>query len=164
LPQASARAYIRARAHRTAGKVGRRDRAYNCHMHKFVRQHVAWIWIAALAVLFSALAPAISHALAASSRPAVLADEEVQVCTMEGMKTVAVDAPSRKFDPHRSGHFLEHCPYCALHANPALPPASAPLALAAPLAGAADAPLFHQSVFPLFAWTPSSPRGPPVSA
>jgi hypothetical protein len=130
-------------------------------MHKLVKQRVAWIWIASLAILFSALAPTISHAMA-SSAPL---EEEVQVCTMEGMKTIVIaNGPAAKSDPHRFEHFLEHCPYCAVHAGPALLPAPAQIVFAAPLAGAFHPPLFYQSVKPLFAWTASSPRGPPPSA
>lgn len=130
-------------------------------MHKLVKQKVAWIWIAALAILFSALAPTISHAMAAAAP----LDEEVQVCTMEGMKTIVIaNGPAGKFDPHRFEHFLEHCPYCAVHAGPALLPAPAQPAFAAPLAGAFHPPLFYRSVAPLFAWTAASPRGPPPSA
>ncbi|WP_036166850.1 DUF2946 domain-containing protein [Massilia sp. 9096] len=129
-------------------------------MHKLVKQKVAWIWIAALAILFSALAPTISHAMAAAAP----ADEEVQVCTMEGMKTIVIaNGPARKFDPHRFEHFLEHCPYCAVHAGPALLPSPLQSVFAAPLARPAHPPLFYQSIAPLFAWTPSSPRGPPAS-
>jgi hypothetical protein len=130
-------------------------------MHKLVKQKVAWIWIAALAILFSALAPTISHAMAAAAP----LDEAVQVCTMEGMKTIVVaNGPAGKFDPHRFEHFLEHCPYCAVHAGPALLPEPAQPAFAAPLAGAFHPPLFYQSAAPLFAWTAASPRGPPPSA
>jgi hypothetical protein len=133
-------------------------------MHKYVRQQVAWIWIAALAVLFGALAPTISHAMAASSPAVAPTDGEVQVCTMEGMKTVVLaDPASAGFDPHRSAHVLEHCPYCALHASPALLPAPAPAVFAVPAAGVLLPPLFYHSVSPLVAWTPSSPRGPPAS-
>lgn len=132
-------------------------------MHKLVRQKVAWIWIAALAILFSTIAPTISHAMAATSAGA--ADEEVQVCSMEGMKTVAIaPGPAGKSDPHRFDHFLEHCPYCALHTGPALLPPLVQPAFAAPLARAFYPPLFYQSVAPLFAWTPARPRGPPASA
>jgi len=130
-------------------------------MHKLVKQRVAWIWIAALAILFSALAPTISHAMAAVA----LADQEVQVCTMEGMKTIVIaNAPAGKSNPHRFEHFLEHCPYCAMHAGQGLLPTPLHPAFAAPLARTYHPPLFYQSVAPLFAWTASSPRGPPASA
>lgn len=128
-------------------------------MHKLVKRHVAWIWIAALAVLFSALAPTISRAMAAATPGA---DEEVQVCTMEGMRTLvpAGHLPD-KSDPHRFDHFLEQCPYCALHAGAAILPPSMQLAFAAPDVSFSHPPLFYQSAVPLFAWTRAHPRGPP---
>jgi hypothetical protein len=131
-------------------------------MHKLVKQHVVWIWIALLGVLFSALAPTISHAMAAADP-----DQEVQVCTMEGMKTFIVDhVPSgqtdpRKFDPHKFDHLLAHCPYCALHGGPAAVPPPAQFVFAVLDIAAAYPPLFYQSATPLFAWRTASPRGPP---
>jgi hypothetical protein len=128
-------------------------------MHKFVKQHVMYVWIAMLGVMFSALAPSISYALAASAQP----DEEVQVCTMAGMKTIAVTAdPSGR--PASPDHFAKHCPYCAVHCGmgPLLPTAQFVFAL--PAVSSSFPPLFYQSAKPPFAWMAAKPRGPPGQA
>jgi hypothetical protein len=134
-------------------------------MHSLVKRYMVWTWIALLGVLFSALAPTISHAMAAAmSSAAARADDEMQVCTMDGMKTVVVDGAAGKFDPHKFEHFLEHCPYCVLHGGQAfLPPYAAP-AFAVPDASSSYPPLFYRSATPLFSWRAANPRGPPVSS
>lgn len=124
-------------------------------MHKLVKMRAIFAWLVLLSILFSGLVPAMSHAMAAATQP----DEEVQVCTMEGMKTIVIKDSSGK--PGPSEHMLKHCPYCAVHASPNLPPPPAPFAFAAPEASSFLPRLFYQSATPLFAWTPASPRGPP---
>ena len=64
-----------------------------------------------LAVLFAALAPTVSHALAASTTGML-----AEMCS--------VDGPAKKA-PSNTMHGMEHCPYCATHGgSPALPPHS----------------------------------------
>jgi len=94
---------------------------YNRSMRKLVSQQVVHAWIAMLSVLFSALAPTISHAMA----PVVEASEEVQVCTAQGMKTVVLaKAPSKS--PGSADHLFNHCPYCTTHGNAGSVPPTAP--------------------------------------
>lgn len=137
-------------------------------MHTYVKRHVVWTWIAALAILFGAMAPAISRAMAADASRAASIDPAMEVCTMLGMKTVlAADSADHgnrggKPDPATTDHMLEHCPYCAVHAAPALLPAPAPILSALPAAAAAYPPLFYRSAAKPFAWSPASPRGPPA--
>lgn len=130
-------------------------------MHKLVKQQVTWIWIVLLGVLFSALAPTISHAMAAA---AVQATEEVQVCTMEGMITIVVDkAQSGKPAAPTPDHVFKHCPYCVVHGGSvSLPPAPAFVFPVSPPATVYP-PLFYRSAAPLFAWTAANPRGPPAA-
>lgn len=131
-------------------------------MRKLVTQRILWSWIALLGVLFGALAPTVSHALAAAT---ARSDNEVQVCTMEGMKTIVLDpAPAGKFDPRTFDHFLEHCPYCALHGGPAAPPPPTRFVFALLDLPASHPPLFYRSATTLFSWSPARPRGPPVLA
>ena len=124
-------------------------------MHKLVRQHMMWVWAAMLGVLFGAMAPTLSHAMPASGR----LTEAVQVCTMEGMQTIVVD----KQQPAGAGapHLFEHCPYCTLHGDAALPPPSAGLTLALLPLGDFRPPLFYQAARPLFTWNAAHPRAPP---
>jgi hypothetical protein len=118
-----------------------------------------WTWIAAFAFLFSAWGPALSHAIAFNN---ATAGEEVQICTMVGMKTLVVtQGGSGKTDPHTPIHPLEHCPCCAAHGGPGLPLPSR-FALVLPEASSPIPRLFYRSPTPLFAWTSASPRGPPV--
>lgn len=108
-----------------------------------------------IGVLFSALAPTISHAMAASSDSV----DTVQICTMNGMKLVSVtDSPAGK--TILDDHVFKHCPYCVMHSGgAALPTKPVIFAFVAP--AASYPPLFYQSAVPLLSWTAAAPRGPP---
>ena len=131
-------------------------------MHAFVKRHVVWSWIAALAILFGAVAPTLSRAMAADAERAAVPDAAMEVCTMLGMKMLPPADHGGKPDPGKFDHMLDHCPYCAAHAVPALlPPPSAPFVV--PRATYAVYPLlFYRSATTSFAWSPARPRGPPV--
>ena len=129
-------------------------------MRKLIK-HQAIVWLALLGVLFSTLAPTVSHAMA-PGQPATL---EMQICSSAGMVTMTValddaDAP----DGAGAMTPFEHCPYCSQHANfPVLLPDR--FAIMALPALQADYPhRFYRSATPLFAWSASSPRGPPAQA
>lgn len=123
-------------------------------MHKLVRQQLIHAWIALLGVLFSALAPTLSHAMAGGEGQG----DQVQICTMDGMKLVSVSAASSdKSVP--IDHVFTHCPYCATHGGAALP--TTPVVHASFAPAASHPPLFYQSATPLFSWTAAAPRGPP---
>ncbi len=113
------------------------------------------IWIAMLAVLFSALAPTVSHALAASSAtPSVL----LEMCTVDGTKS----ADGSKQAPSDSMQGMEHCAYCLTHAStPALPP---PAVAGFAVIGGHDLypALFYSAPQPLHTWSAAKPRGPPA--
>lgn len=101
-----------------------------------------------LAVLFAALAPTVSHALA-SSTPAAL----TEMCTADGLAKKA---------PANTMHGMEHCPYCATHGGaPALPPHAL---TGFAVIGGHDfyPPLFYTAPQPLHSWRAASPRGPPA--
>jgi hypothetical protein len=122
--------------------------AYNYQMLYLAKRQVLHVWIAMLAVWFAALAPTVSHALAATTAAAL-----AEMCT--------VDSGSKKA-PMNTLHGMEHCAYCAMHGGaPALPPL--------PLNGFAVIgghdfypPLFYTAPQPLHTWSASSPRGPPA--
>lgn len=126
-----------------------------------------------LAVLFAALAPSVSHALAAS-HPDNAAFPAMQICSVAGiMSTMSMDgwadsnavasgAPQQDMDPAK--HAFEHCPYCATHAGSfaLLPGATVQIAL---IEGHdLYPPLFYRAPQPLFSWSAGKPRGPPVQA
>lgn len=121
-------------------------------MYPFVKRRTLHLWIALLAVLFSALAPSISHALAASSGP------NMEICTTDGVQQVS--EAGGKHDPFQHG--MEHCPYCATHAASfaLLPPGTSGL----PVIGGHDLhpALFYHAPQPLFCWSAAHPRGPPA--
>ena len=114
-------------------------------------------WLAILAILMSALAPSISHALGSKFGPSW-----VEICTPSGAKWVqAGSGTSDEAPASPGGHLLEHCPYCSLHANaiavPATPVASVPLLLPAH-----DLPIaFLAAPRTLYAWVSAQPRAPP---
>lgn len=133
-------------------------------MRRLATTKVVHIWMAMLAILFAALAPSISHALAASNavNPASFA---MQICSVGGlasMDAMADPAADSSMDPAK--HAFEHCPYCATHAGSfaLLPGAAVNIAL---IEGHdLYPPLFYRAPQPLFSWSAGKPRGPPVIA
>jgi hypothetical protein len=119
------------------------------------KRNVVHLWIAILALLFSALAPSVSHAVSAASAVPGLA----QMCSIDGVK-----APPGKSLSDAIVHAFEHCPFCAAHATPpALPPPPAwhfPLERGQQVFSA----LYYHAPSPLFAWSAAKPRGPPACA
>lgn len=118
-------------------------------------------WMACLAILVSALAPAISHAVQRNA-PAGW----TEICTLTGAKLVRVEADSAsKSSPESpAAHALKHCPYCAVHVTAlGLPPTSASgLSL---LTLSFHVPeLFLVAPRTLFAWASAQPRAPPKTA
>jgi hypothetical protein len=116
--------------------------------------------LAFLAVLLNALAPSVSHALAAS-RP----DFPVDVCSEHGGAELAVAVALLTQDQdHRHGGLLKDCGCCLTHAGNAgmPPPALAVLPLApAPI----ERPyLFYHAPRPLPLLSAAAPRGPPLFA
>lgn len=118
-----------------------------------------FLWLALFAVLLNALAPTVSHALAAS-RPAI----PVDVCSVDGGAPFATAAALLMQHEHAGMSVLDDCGYCLTHAGThGLPPpvhAPPPLVL-----GAEPRPfLFHHAPRPLAVWLAAVPRGPPVFA
>lgn len=119
-------------------------------------------WLAIFAMLGLALAPTVSHALAASGP----GNPWSEICSVAGGKVVvadAADAAGATGSQAEAGTHLGHCPLCGqLGSAPALPVAESSGALA--VAGADFLPaLFAQSPSPLFAWATAQPRAPPAS-
>jgi Protein of unknown function (DUF2946) len=125
-------------------------------MFKPARQRALHVWIALLAILFSALAPALSQAVAA---PAPFAGQ-MEICTMDGIRSISPDDPGTGAPP--SDHFQKHCSICLTHPAPPalLPPTAFVIASAASVQP--WPPLFYQAPHALFPWTAASPRAPPA--
>jgi hypothetical protein len=119
-------------------------------------RHALTAWIACLAILFGALAPAVSHAFVhAAPQPA-----DFPVCSAHGNASGDVKmagAPDLGADSSR------HCPCCFNHHQaPGLLPQT-PAALVA--IGGPDLPsLFYHASEPLFHWDAPQSRAPPVAS
>ena len=123
-------------------------------MHTTIRRFAAWI--ACFAILFAALAPSVSHAMAAAR-----GDTWTEICSAAGIKMVKVEDSA---DAKQTSRHLEHCPFCATHPAPvALLPSSAG---SMPLLEGRDThpSLFFQSPSPLAIWTLAQSRAPPAAA
>ncbi|MFY9459078.1 MAG: DUF2946 domain-containing protein [Aquabacterium commune] len=118
-------------------------------------------WIALLAMLMAALAPAISQLLQRGSSTAW-----VEICRAGGGTAwVAVgDLQSKQTPTKGQPHLLDHCPYCSLqaHALPAVP--ALPTVAAAPLPGFREPTAFLHAPHTAHAWRPAQSRAPPSRA
>ena len=122
------------------------------HRHSL---RVAWAWIASIAVLLMSLAPSVSEAIENARGGA-----PVEICSMGGLMRVTPHPDH----PDGSGHLLQHCPYCALHAH-ALAPPPAPITAWARVVLPRDMPvLFLQAAHTAHAWVSARLRGPPAAA
>lgn len=133
-------------------------------MLKRTKRTLLHTWLAILAVLFAAIAPSISHALAA---PAVSVPSALlmQICTADGvMEMAASDTDMKKSGMDPVVHAFEHCPYCSTHAGSfALLPGAAPN-FAVSAGHDVFPPLYYRAPAPLFLWSSGNPRAPPVLA
>lgn len=125
-------------------------------MSSRLKRRTLQVWIACLAVLFAALAPSVSHALAAAS------PSRFEICSAEGGKTAITGGVLLK--KAGAAHHMEHCPYCATHAGTFAVPPGAATGFA--VVGGHDLfPLLYFSApAPLFSWSSARPRGPPAAA
>jgi hypothetical protein len=134
---------------------------YNCQMLHPVNRGTLAVWIGALAVLFSALAPSISHAWSPGRGTAGWAE----ICSATGARQVAFSADvPQKSATDLLQHHMEHCPYCATHGGTfALLP---PLAVSFAILGGHDLfpSLYYHAPLTLFAWSAAQARGPPAAA
>ena len=135
--------------------------SYNPRMLNTIKRRSLTVWIAMLAILFSALAPSVSHALAARGS----SDGFVEICTVNGVELVSLVTGERQ-KPVKDAlfHHMEHCAFCATHGGTfALLP---PVALTLAVVGGHDLfpSLFYLAPTPLFAWSAAQPRGPPALA
>lgn len=118
------------------------------------------IWIAMLAILFSALAPSISHALAAASS----SSDTVEICTVDGYKLVKAPAPESGKAPASAKHAMQDCGFCSVHGGTHALTGSPSVVLAAGAQRAMYPPLFYTAAHRLHAWSAANPRAPPFLA
>ena len=129
-------------------------------MTLFHRRFAAWA--ACLAILMSALAPSVSHALALARGVDIA---WMEVCSVAGTKLVKADISAKTADAPASHELLAqagHCAYCNTYAASfALPPAASPVFLAGDRNRLRPF-LSYRSPRPLAPWTVAHSRAPPV--
>ena len=112
-------------------------------------------WIAILAILLGALAPAISHALASPGKG------WVEVCTAQGTIWVAGDEAGDNKSSKTTDE-AKHCAYCSFHAHALGILPSAATALPVPALSEAVPRAFLSAPRTLHAWANAQPRAPPI--
>lgn len=130
---------------------------YNYAMYRIAKRWGVYAWIAALAVLFNALAPVVSHVMSRADMHGAQAD----ICTAMG---AAMAPMPGKSDPDKLVKNMTHCGYCATHAASFAMPSAAGLMLALPGTHDTHPSLFFQSPYPLPVWTSAQSRAPPAFA
>ena len=116
-------------------------------------------WLATLALLLGALAPAVAQALVDTRSDAGW----VEICSSSGMRWVQLNADADPGDPASDEPMADgsrHCPWCNLHGATGLPPAPTLTPLLAPLATVPQVPPSPVS-FATF-WPAAPPRAPPL--
>ena len=128
-------------------------------MFKLMKRQQLHFWIACIALLFNALAPSISYAMAARHGAAPL----LEICTATGSRLVDTALPASADGPAQALlQHLKHCQACIAHAGAfGMPPV---LTLPLPALAGHDVfpPLFYLSPSPLFSWTRAQSRAPPA--
>lgn len=121
-------------------------------------------WIACLAILLNALAPAISHAFGTQRGEQALLGA---VCTTDRSGLARALLAAAAADENGGGNLQgmnASCPYCATHAGAFLPPAAPVVRLPVDGLRHSPPPLFLDAPRPLFAWAATRSRGPPIPA
>lgn len=118
-------------------------------------------WIALLAMLMAAVAPALSQLLQRGTTTSW-----VEVCRAGGGTAwVAVAELQTEQTPSKGQpHLLDHCPYCSLqaHALPSVP--ATPVVASAPLPAFREPAAFLHAPHTAHAWRPAQSRAPPSRA
>ncbi len=112
-------------------------------------------WVAILAILMSALAPAISQAVSIANSGHGFS---MEICSTDGVKTIQVMQ-----DDQDQAKASEPCPYCLAHVAYAIP-LNTSLVFATPNNLSSYPYLFYQSPKPLFAWVRLPSRAPPANS
>lgn len=123
-------------------------------MSRFTRRFAAWL--AMLAMLMGAFAPAVAQAVVASQG----GEGWVQVCSASGMVWVKADGLEDPAAGKPMADASRHCPWCSLQGAAGLPPliSSTSFALSMP-AGLPQARF--QSAIPAPPWPAALSRAPP---
>lgn len=109
-----------------------------------------------LALLFAAVAPGASYALAADAP-----QRFIEICTSHGVETIQLDGAAGT-DSTSPGSHLSACDHCIAHCQLLAPPPPVRIVLAQVTGRDFHPPRFYSAPRPLHAWTAAAPRGPPV--
>ncbi|WP_229257058.1 DUF2946 domain-containing protein [Duganella lactea] len=118
------------------------------------------IWIAILAILFSAIAPTISHSLAGESASVLT----LEICTVNGYKVVNATDSDSGTAPAKAKHGMEHCAFCTTHGSTFALTSSSSIVFAIDSGRDLYPPLFFAAPHSLHAWSAANPRAPPILA
>ena len=114
-------------------------------------------WIAALAIVMSALAPAVSQVVSLAKHGQGFA---MEICAADGAKSqISVQSE----DPAEFADSAQPCPYCIAH-TVITPAFNTKLTFQAPQTLALLPQLFYQSPKPLAVWVTPPSAAPPTQA
>jgi hypothetical protein len=122
---------------------------------KFSKDHLIH-WIAALAIVMSALAPAVTQAVSLVKGGHGFA---MEICSVDGSK-MQVNVDDEQTDVVQQ---TQPCPYCIAHSD-ITPAFNTNLTFEAPQTLALLPQLFYQSPKPLAAWVTPPSAAPPAQA
>ena len=122
----------------------------NFHKNRFVHS------IAALAILMSALAPAVSQAVSLTKHGQGFA---MEICSIDGSK-MQIDIQD---DGQDVANQMQSCPYCVAQSS-IIPAFNTNLSFEAPQTLALLPQLFYQSPKPLAVWVTPPSAAPPTQA
>ena len=114
-------------------------------------------WIVALAILMSALAPAVSQALSISKGDQGFA---VEICSANGQKITQTIKQAIEDETTSLPSMGEHCPYCIVQATYLLPTVVSPV-FVSPFAYLGNLVEVIQTHRVLVAWLTHPSRAPP---
>ncbi|MBS0544683.1 MAG: DUF2946 domain-containing protein, partial [Proteobacteria bacterium] len=120
-------------------------------------------WISLLSMLIAACAPTVSRTLANARSGGI----QIEICMAAGSPAVAIPlgvTGTGKGEGRPEPRLLEDCPYCGVHVPDQAAPPPTTASHVMPLTGRFLPRLFDAAPRPLFAWSPSRPRGPPMRA
>lgn len=123
----------------------------------FIKHRKLVHWIAALAILLGALAPAVSQALSLASNGQGFV---VEICATNGTKMAQVIGDD---EPSSSAVMGSHCPYCVVQPIYLLPSIGA-FEFVAPLSYTAQSQFAYQTPQIPSAWVKLPSRAPPTAS
>nr|WP_315251078.1 DUF2946 domain-containing protein [uncultured Duganella sp.] len=127
-------------------------------MINLAKRKTLYLWIAMLAILFGALAPTVSHALAAGQAD----DSALMLCTVNGYKMIKLPGDDGKAPTDAKN--MQHCAFCTIHGGADALPASAAVALALSAGRDIYPPLFYRAPRAQHIWSTAQQRAPPFLA